>query len=368
MRGKWFWFAWLAACSQGHEAAQTDALHWELGAAGSGDADAWWRHAPDCDGLEIGSGDLTRAIAGPAPSEANQIDGGAFRLVKNWDFGRLGTVRNKEMLHAEFDYHDQFGTIANGTNYGAVSVAPDLDSAIKSWNLNLPDDLQPVEDPKHPYRQITTHSLRTFVRPLDPAQDNVAASAHNAGNGSFMAKWHLPNAGALLGQDVLWETRVRIPKPVQGYWFALWAAGTVWDGGPEIDVVESFGAPHTPHNAFHATAVGGSNDNDFSSWPDALDRAQVPSDPDARDLREWHTWSLFYGRDDSYRVYFDGRVVQQGTIHWRLSGDAEAEPTELHFLFDFGWGHTGVQDVNIALWSSLFPLVYEVDYSRVYVR
>lgn len=358
--------AWLAACTQGHEAAQTSALHWELGAAGSGEvAESWWHH-PDCDGLEIGSGELQRAVVGPAPSEASQLDGPAFKLVKNWDFGRLGTVKDIETLSSEFDYHDQFGTIANGTNYGAISVAPDLDNAIHTWNLNLPDDLQPVEDHRRPYRQLTTHALRTFVRPLDPEQTNISASAHNAGSGSFMAKWHLPEAGALLGQDVLWETRVRMPKPVQGYWFALWAAGTAWDGGPEIDVVESFGAPHTPHNAFHATAVGGTNNNDFSSWPDALDRAQVPSD--ARDLRGWHTWSLFYGKDDSYKVYYDGRVVQEGTMHWRLSGNAEGEPTGLHFLFDFGWGHTGVQDVNIALWSSLLPLVYEVDYSRVYLR
>jgi hypothetical protein len=286
--------------------------------------------------------------------------------VKNWDFGHFGTVRDIERLSTEFEYHDQFGTIANGSNYGAVSVAPDAASAIQSWNLNLPGDLQPVEDPERPYRELTANSLRTFVRPLDPTQDNASASAHNAGSGSFMAKWHLPKAGAALGQDVLWETRVRMPKPVQGYWFALWAAGSAWDQGPEIDVVESFGAPHTPHNAFHATAIGGTNQNDFSSWPDALDRACVPAQE--RDLREWHTWSLLYLHNDSYRVYFDGHVVQEGVIHWRLSGDPEAETTGLHFLFDLGWGHTGVQDVNLALWSSLFPLIYELDYSRVYLR
>jgi hypothetical protein len=287
-------------------------------------------------------------------------------LVKNWDFGRLGTVRDVETLSAEFDYHDQFGTIANGTNYGAVTVAPTAATAIHGWNLNLPDDMQPVEEADRPYRVLTARSLRTYVRPLDPTQESVSTMAHDAGSGSIMAKWHLPTAGSALGRDVLWETRARMPKPVQGYWFALWACGSSWDGGPELDVAESFGAPQTPFNAFHADAVGGTGKNDFSSWPRGLDSASVPEAD--RDLREWHTFSLLYRRDDSYVVYYDGHVVQQGKINWRVGGAADGEETGLHFLFDLGWGHTGIADVNIALWASLFPLVYEIDYSRVYMR
>jgi hypothetical protein len=366
MRSNWFWFAGLAACTQGHEAAQLGALQDRLAAAGSGTGPSSEQADDECEDTLIGSGKLSQAIAGPAPREAESFVGPAFGLVKNWDFGQLDTVRDIATLSAQFDYHDQFGTIANGANYGAVSVAPTPETAINSWNLNLPNDLQPVEDPERPYRELTAHSLKTYVRPLDPTQESVSAAAHDAGSGSMMAKWHLPKAGAVLGHDLLWETRVRIPKPVQGYWFALWTAGTTWDLGPEIDVAESFGAPHVPHSSFHATAVGGTNTNDFTSWPGALDRAGVPAE--ARDLRDWHTWTLVYLRDDSYRVYFDGYVVQQGMIHWRTSGDAEAAATGLHFLFDFGWGHTGVPDVNIALWASHFPLVYEIDYSRVYLR
>jgi hypothetical protein len=55
-------------------------------------------------------------------------------------------------------------------------------------------------------------------------------------------------------------------------------------------------------------------------------------------------------------------------MRWRLGGSEDGEPVALHFLFDLGWGHTGIPDVNINLWRSQFPLVYEVDYSRVYVR
>jgi hypothetical protein len=275
-------------------------------------------------------------------------------------------VRDIATLSAEVDYHDQFNTIANGSNYGAVTVAPSPETAIDAWNLNLPNDLQPVEDPQHPYRELTDHSLRTYVRPLDPAQDSAIVADHSAGNGSFMAKWHLPTAGALLRHDVLWETRVRIPKPVQGYWFALWTAGTTWSQGPEIDVAESFGSPYVHCNAFHADAVGGTNANDFSSWPLGLDHASVPYQE--RDLRDWHTWSLLYKQDDGFAVYFDGHLLQHGTLHWRVGGAADGDVTGLHFLFDFGWGHTGIPDVNIALWAEQFPIIYEIDYSRVYMR
>jgi hypothetical protein len=40
----------------------------------------------------------------------------------------------------------------------------------------------------------------------------------------------------------------------------------------------------------------------------------------------------------------------------------------MRFLFDFSWGHTQVSDVNIELPASMFPLTYEIDYSRVYLR
>jgi hypothetical protein len=38
------------------------------------------------------------------------------------------------------------------------------------------------------------------------------------------------------------------------------------------------------------------------------------------------------------------------------------------FLFDFGWGHTQISDVNISLPAAGFQITYEVDYSRVYMR
>ena len=69
-------------------------------------------------------------------------------------------------------------------------------------------------------------SLQTFLTPLDKTA-KVQVWNHNAGSGSFMAKWRLPNGGPTLGQDIVWETRVRYKTPPY-YWFALWTAGRKW--------------------------------------------------------------------------------------------------------------------------------------------
>ena len=110
-------------------------------------------------------------------------------------------------------------------------VAPDAANAISN---------QPIEgDACPPVRLFTADSLKTLLVPLYGAT-KVVPTQHNAGCGSFMAKWKLPNGGALLGQDIVWETRVRYITPPY-FWFAIWTAGNKWNNGAEQDLVESFG-------------------------------------------------------------------------------------------------------------------------------
>jgi hypothetical protein len=113
-------------------------------------------------------------------------------------------------MNKEFVYHDQFNTIGNGSNYGAITLAPDAASAIAG---------QPVENPDNPVRQFTAGSVKTTLVPLNGAA-TVSPTEHNVGNGSFVARWRLPKGGSLLGHDILWETRVRYVTP-RYFWFAL---------------------------------------------------------------------------------------------------------------------------------------------------
>lgn len=128
----------------------------------------------------------------------------------------------------------------------------------------------------------------------------------------------------------------------------------------------SFGTPNIDFDAFHSDAVGGTNEIEYKSWSKALDQVGVPDDK--RQLSDWHTWTWVYNRDDTYQVYYDGHRVQQGVIHWTDGGHKDGNPIDMRFLFDFSWGHTQVNEVNMELPASNFPLTYEIDYSRVYLR
>jgi len=318
----------------------------------------------------VGVGRIEEPALGPAPREFKRVGGEPFVLVKNWDFGAGGssTVRNVNDLINEFEFHDQWGTIANGTHYGSVIVAPNEATAIYAdAKLNLPNNRQPIEDPARPNREWTSNSLKAHVRPLTATQVSASTMEHNAGCGSLIAKFRLPNGGSHLQRDLLWETRVRMPVPKLGYWYAVWAAGTQWNLGAEMDVMEAFGAPHLMEaKVFHTATVGGEDAVNYDDWFRGLRSVGVPEDN--WDLTRYHVWTWVYKRDDTYQVYYDGKQIQHGKLIWTLGAKPDGKPIDMAFLFDFAWGHTETGGCQASLPASAFPITYEIDYSRVYLR
>jgi hypothetical protein len=267
-------------------------------------------------------------IASPAvaPVQSYNIGGPGFVPVKNWHFGTGGTIKNIADMNANFMYHDQFNTYqGGGTSYGALTVAPDAAHALSG---------QPIEDPNNPVRQFLTDSLKTYLVPLNGAT-TVSASAHNAGCGSFCAKWTLPNGGSLLNQDMLWETRVRYVTPPY-FWFAIWNSGNQWEHGAENDLIESFGydngggITNYDGHTWHSNSVGGTDTVNYSIWGSGMISSGITS----YDATQWHTWSLLYRRDNTFTSYVDGIPVQSGTINWTRAGLAGGTPINMSFLFD----------------------------------
>jgi hypothetical protein len=307
----------------------------------------------------IGGGTVENPSVGPAPSFG--IGGPGMVLVKNWHFGASGTIKNYADMNANFLYHDQFNTIGNGTNYGAVMVAPDAANALPN---------QPVEgDACPPVRQFTADSLKTLLTPLYGAT-KVVPTQHNAGCGSFMAKWKLPNGGSRLGQDIVWETRVRYVTPPY-FWFAIWTAGNKWSQGAEHDLVESFGYDNGGGNTnydgryWHANSVGGKDTTDYGNWGKAMATHGILK----YDASQYHVWTWLYRKDNSYVMYVDGIAVQSGVnYHWTNGAKETDPPIDMDFLFDGGWGHTQIGSVNRPLPASEFNgKFYEWNYSRVYL-
>jgi len=308
----------------------------------------------------VGGGTVSSPAVGPIP--AYGIGGTGFTLVKNWDFGGNGTIKTISDLSTNFQYHDQFGTINNGGNYGASIVSPDSAHALSG---------QPVEgvNTTGNVRSILADSMKTYLVPLNGAT-TVTPASHNAGCGSFQAKWTLPNGGSLLNQDIVWETRVRYVTP-QYFWFAIWTSGNQWNNGAEMDLIESFGYDNGggftnfDGRYWHSNSVGGSDATSYSNWGNSMAVRGIPS----FDATQYHIWTWLYRKDNTYTAYVDGVAVQNGTINWTLSGISGGTPLNMSFLFDAGWGHTKVSSVNHSLAASaLAGTYYEWDYSRVYLK
>ena len=289
-------------------------------------------------------------------------------LVKNWDFGADGTIRNYADMSANFFYHDQFQTFNNGGNYGSNTVAPDAATALGG---------QPVEGVNSaPVRQFTPNSLKTLLTPLDGATQ-VSPVQHNVGNGSFMAKWTLPNGGSLLGRDIVWETRVRYVTPPY-FWFAIWTAGNKWkwDGhaqGAEHDLVESFGYDNGGGNTnfdgrfFHSNSVADPSKDawNFWDWGGTMKKQGITD----FDPTQYHVWTWLYRADNTFAMYVDGKLIQKGADYWWTFGNKkDDEPIDISFLFDGGWGHNQIGSVNKTMDAAqLKDKFFEWDYSRVYL-
>ncbi len=306
----------------------------------------------------IGGGTISSPAVGPGPSYG--LGGAGAVLVKNWDFGAGGTIKNNADLSANFYYHDQFNTISN--KYGAKIVSPDAANALPG---------QPIEGVNCPtIREYTGDSIKTYLQPLNGAT-SVNPVTQKAGSGSFMAKWTLPNGGSLLGVDIVWETRVRMETPPY-FWFALWTAGNAWNLGAEHDLVESFGYDNGGGNTnydgryWHSNAVRGSDVLPYTAWSTSMADAGVPT----FDATQYHTWTWVYRADNSYAMYMDGILVQSGVTpyFWTLGAKETGVPINMSFLFDGSWGHTEISSVNKTLAASeLAGKYYEFDYSRVYL-
>ncbi len=315
----------------------------------------------------IGGGTVTNPAVGPPPSFG--LGGPSMVLVKNWHFGTSGTIRNYADMSANFYYHDQFGTINNGGKYGSNTVAPDFANSTGG---------QPLEGVNSPtVRKFTPDSLLTFLTPLNKVT-KVQVWNHNAGNGSFMAKWRLPNGGSLLGRDILWETRVRYVTPPY-FWFAIWTAGNKWkwDGkngqGAEQDLVESFGYDNGNNNTnydgrfWHSNAVASPSKDDWNFWD--WGGTMAAKGIKSYDATKYHIWTWVYKKDNTYAMYIDGIRVQGGSNYfWTYGNTATDEPINMDFLFDAGWGHNQIGSVNKELPATAFAgKYYEWNYSRVYI-
>ncbi len=356
----------------------------------------------------IGGGSVGQPAVGPDPAYDYGSDTQGYVLVKNWDFGTSGTVTDYATLDSEFNYHDQFlHYCIGGSKYGSQTVASSTSTSVPHNVHNFTQFTEAdIAALNHdPIREFTSGAMMTYLRPLNDTQTTFNAGLYNSGNtvadlnskvignGSFYAKLALDGGGEFLGQDIIWETRVRF-KPVRYFWFALWTAGNPWVsanypviGGAEMDLVETFGYNNGSGNTnfdghgFHSSLVGPGDFWNYAvgSWGqgmknfDVIDDPSDPNDnylPDDWSVEDWHIWTWVYKADNTWIAYLDGKPVNVGKAYWTAGGREKDMPVPMHFLFDAAWGHaelTNMQSGTITE-SELLEAYYEWDYSRIYLR
>jgi hypothetical protein len=293
------------------------------------------------------------------------VFGTGFTLVKNWNFGADGTVKSIADMSREFLYHDQFGTTANGDNYGSVTASPDASNALGGQRSTRTSASSP-----------TTRSRRSCC---PTAAETPIRFARNVVNGSFMAKFAPARGGSRLGRDILWQTRVKYETPRE-FWFALWNAGNKWDRGAELDLVRELRLRQPAGRRRHQLSTAGTGTpirsvapagSTTTNWESAMrsvgvtsfKRRAVPHLDAAVTARTTRTASTVDG------VGANGQPDARGAVRERSTGRSAAaraaSAIDFHFLFDAGWAHRKVDSVNDPVpMSELTGKFYEFDYSR----
>jgi len=179
------------------------------------------------------------------------------------------------------------------------------------------------------------------------------------------------------------EVRARIPV-APGAWPAIWTLGNQhhWPANGEIDVMEYYRVPPRSMGIHHDT---GENGRTFpiilanACWQgangrDAWNTKRIPfshfTDKDSEWASKFHTWRMDWD-EENIRLYLDDELLN--TIPTAQA--APARPGNINpFANDIpGFGHYIL--LNLAIGSSggipndsAFPMIYEIDYVRVFQK
>lgn len=164
------------------------------------------------------------------------------------------------------------------------------------------------------------------------------------------------------------EVRARIPV-TPGSWPAIWLKGNKypWPACGEIDMMEFY---RRPEPTILANACWHSPTPDHDGWDSSYTLLSHFTDQDPMWTDKYHIWRMDW-TDTAIKLYLDGELLNHiplsqadngGGANHTLNPFNNPEPDFGHYLM-----------LNLAIGSSggtpdesQFPLLYEIDYVRVY--
>ena len=155
------------------------------------------------------------------------------------------------------------------------------------------------------------------------------------------------------------EIRARVNGQL-GSWPAIWMLGTSkgWPAGGEIDIMEYYHIDGVP-NLLANVAWAGERNTRWDSSNTPLTHFQAK---DARWLSQFHVWRMDWTKD-YIRLYLDDELLNETDLTQTVNPDGFNpfhHPQYILLNLALGGQHGGDPS------NSDFPIVYEVDYVRVY--
>jgi len=162
------------------------------------------------------------------------------------------------------------------------------------------------------------------------------------------------------------EIRARIPT-ASGAWPAIWTLGTSmeWPSNGEIDIMEYYRIKDVPH--ILANTAWGTEQRFHAKWDSSATPFSHFLAKDANWADKFHIWRMDW--DEKYiRLYLDDELLNETSLEETYNGalgknkNPFRQPHYLLLNLAIGGINGGIPD------DTAFPLVYEIDYVRVYQK
>jgi beta-glucanase (GH16 family) len=157
------------------------------------------------------------------------------------------------------------------------------------------------------------------------------------------------------------ETRAKIDS-TKGSWPAIWTLGNngEWPANGEIDIMEFYIKNQQQSVLANAAFLGG---NQKPKWNSKVTPLTYFLDKDPNWLEKFHLWRMDWD-EEAIKIYIDDELINEISIAKTINPDGTNPFQQEHyFLLNLAIGENGGNPKN-----SKFPIIYQVDYVRVYQR
>ena len=159
------------------------------------------------------------------------------------------------------------------------------------------------------------------------------------------------------------EIRARIPA-VKGSWPAIWTLGVdqPWPSKGEIDMMEFYQINGTP--SILANAAWGTGRQYVAKWDGSNLALTHFTDKDKHWADKFHIWRMDWDKD-YIRLYLDDELLNEIDLSKTINPDGFNPFHQAHYiLLNLALGGDNGGDPS----QTAFPIVYQIDYVRVYQK